>query len=529
MTRRSIGGGAALLLSLIVAIAGWSGLLPNGAPSGTSIARAAEPDILGSDGRYTILFLGSDKRCRAMGSPLGAERCSSLEEKAAAATTTTERNRYVWSRAADAALGVAANKAGTERTDVMTLLTVDPSTGEAAALSIPRDMEYLPLKPSLASTFCRPGSKTFNRKVNALFVYAQLCMAKTPSLDGWERSALAASKVKEELAWAFDIEIDDWVLVGFGTADIMGAKLDALAPGPTIVHLNDKSRFASCRSNTLRPWRGSTARYLDANMASNARYGDLLFLRPGSADRRTVKRGGKYVSISAWQFANCAEPQSESEKESGATKVPRTTSPHYVDGSCAESGATASGCAFDVPSNLWTGFGRARKYDGDTNRIRRHQRLLAGITLRVIEAGESVAAQLAALSSLRWYAWPKRNAAGAIVRWDASAPLVRGSITADKVAPIFRSVATAKERLQIGPDAAGGWRSLLLLGQRVTFGGRTCRVGGASRFSSGDLTPRLACTRAWIATAFGPVDAATIVATPTPDADGAPEDGEVIP
>ena len=67
MTHRSIGGGAALLLALIVAIAGWSGLLPSGA----SPVRAAEPNILGSDGRYTILFLGSDKRCRAMGSPLG--------------------------------------------------------------------------------------------------------------------------------------------------------------------------------------------------------------------------------------------------------------------------------------------------------------------------------------------------------------------------------------------------------------------------------------------------------------------------
>ena len=42
----------------------------------------------------------------------------------------------------------------------------------------------------------------------------------------------------------------------------------------------------------------------------------------------------------------------------------------------------------------------------------------------------------------------------------------------------------------------------------VTVGERTCRVAGASRFSTGDLTPRLACTRAWIATGFGPVDLA---------------------
>ena len=504
MTRRSFGGAVALLLALIVGLAGWSGLLPSGGLlAEPPAARAAEPDILGSDGRYTVLFLGSDKRCRAMGSPLGAERCDSLEEKAAAATSEAERNRYIWSRAADAAVGVAANKAGTERTDVMTLLTVNPATGDAAALSIPRDMTYFPLKPTLAATFCRPGRKTFDAKVNALFVYAQLCMAKTPSLDGWERSSLAAAKVKEELAWAFGIEIDDWVLVGFGTADIMGAKLDALAPGPTIVRLNDKSRFASCRENVLRPWKGSSARYLDANMASNARYGDLLFLRPGTLDRRTVKSGGKYVSISAWQYANCAEPGSALPSTSTAA---RTASPNYVAGSCAESGTSASGCAFDVSSDLWVGFGRARKYDGDTSRIRRHQRLLAGITLRVIGAGESVASQLAALSSLRWYSWPKRNAAGTIVRWDASAPLVRGTITADKVAPIFRAVATARAQLEIGPDAAGGWRSLLLLGQSVTFTGRTCRIGGASRFSTGDLTARLACTRAWVATAFGPVD-----------------------
>ena len=504
MTGRSLSGAVALLLALATGLAGWSGLIP--APSA---ARAAEPSIVGSDGRYTILFLGSDKRCRAMGSPLGAERCDSLEERAAAATTEAERNRYMWSRAADAAVGVSSNKAGTERTDVMTLLTVNPATGEASALSIPRDMEFFPLKPSLASTFCRPGRKTFNAKVNALFVYAQLCMAKTPTLDGWERSSLAASKVKEELAWALDIEIDDWVLVGFGTADIMGARLDALAPGPTIVRLNDKSRFASCRENALRPWKGSGARYLDVNMASNARYGDLLFLRPGALDRRTIRSGGKYVAISAWQFANCAEPSAaDATSADGARLTPRTTSPHYIAGSCAESGPTATGCAFDVPSNLWVGFGRARKYDGDTNRIRRHQRLLAGITLRVIGAGESIATQLAALSSLRWYSWPRRNAAGTIVRWDASAPLVRGSITAEKVGPIFRAVATAKARLEIGPDAPGGWSSYLLLGQSVTVGERTCRVAGASRFSTGDLTPRLACTRAWIATGFGPVDLA---------------------
>ena len=60
-----------------------------------------------------------------------------------------------------------------------------------------------------------------------------------------------------------------------------------------------------------------------------------------------------------------------------------------------------------------------------------------------------------------------------------------------------------------------------LMGKNITLvggigDGQTCKVAGASRFSNGDLTPRLACTRAWIATAFGPIDAA-------------PEDAEVTP
>ena len=108
-------------------------------------------ELLGDDGRYTILFLGSDKRCRKLGSPLGAERCSSLESKVSAASVEGAAARdlypYIWSNVADVALDQARNRAGTERTDTMTLLTVDPGTGEAAALSIPRDMERFPLKP----------------------------------------------------------------------------------------------------------------------------------------------------------------------------------------------------------------------------------------------------------------------------------------------------------------------------------------------------------------------------------------------
>lgn len=496
---------ALALLAGIVAVTGtWAGLGPIGRP--TMAARAVEAiqesaplddSLLGSDGRYTLLFLGSDKRCRRIHSPKGAERCSSLEPQVAAASAdgapASALYPYLWSPAADAALDAPHNSAGTERTDVMTLLTVNPATGEAAALSIPRDMENFPLKPSLAGSFCRPGRTRFNSKVNALFVYAQLCMKATPKLHAWERSALAAERVRENLAYAFDIEIDDWVLATFGAADILGARLDALAPGQTLVHLDDKSRFASCRTNRLRT--GSAMSYDDINIWSNAKYGDLLFLRPGSVDR--------FGRRSGWYHANCREPES--------LATVRTTSPHFIADSCSTTDASADGCIFDVPSGLWVGFSRARKYDGDTNRIRRAQRILSAITLRVIDAGEEVASALAALAPMRWYAWADRTASGAVRRWNAGPPLVRSSIAAADVATIFGYVATARDELAAGPDAPEGWRSMLLLGQRVTLpDGRTCRIATASLFGADTFRSRLACTRAWVAPAFG----ATEVAAP---------------
>jgi hypothetical protein len=491
----------ALLAAITLSTAVWAGVA---VPRTAAVVREAVTqevvptptagELLGDDGRYTILFLGSDKRCRKLGSPLGAERCSSLESKVSAASVEGAAARdlypYIWSNVADVALDQARNRAGTERTDTMTLLTVDPATGEAAALSIPRDMERFPLKPSLARDFCRPGSTRFNTKVNALYVYAQLCMKATPALRAWERSSRAAEKVRENLAYAFNIEIDDWVLATFGGADVLGAALDRLAPAPTLVHLDDKSRFAACRTNRLRI--GNEMGYIDRNLRSNAKYGDLLFLRPGSADRFGVR--------SAWAYANCREP--------GANSV-RMTSPYFVPDSCPVTGRSAEGCIFDVPSNLWTGFARARKYDGDTNRIRRAQRILSAITVRVIDAGAEVATQLATLAAMRWYAWADRNAAGVVRDWNLGPALVRGSISPDDVSEIFGYVATARAQLVAGPDNPAGWRPMLLLGQRVTLpSGASCRVAGASLFGGDNFSGRLACTRAWVGAAFGPVTAA---------------------
>jgi hypothetical protein len=491
----------ALLAAITLSTAVWAGVavprtaaVVREAVTQEVVTTATAGGLLGSDGRYTILFLGSDKRCRKLGSPLGAERCSSLESKVSAASVEGAAARdlypYIWSNVADVALDQARNRAGTERTDTMTLLTVDPATGEAAALSIPRDMERFPLKPSLARDFCRPGSTRFNTKVNALYVYAQLCMKATPALRAWERSSRAAEKVRENLAYAFNIEIDDWVLATFGGADVLGAALDRLAPAPTLVHLDDKSRFAACRTNRLRT--GNEMGYIDRNLRSNAKYGDLLFLRPGSADRFGVR--------SAWAYANCREPESN---------AVRTTSPFFIPDSCPATGRSAEGCIFDVPSNLWTGFARARKYDGDTNRIRRAQRILSAITVRVIDAGAEVATQLSTLAAMRWYAWADRNAAGVVRDWNLGPALVRGSINPDDVSEIFGYVATARAQLVAGPDDPAGWRPMLLLGQRVTLpSGASCRVAGASLFGGDNFSGRLACTRAWVGAAFGPVTAA---------------------
>jgi hypothetical protein len=492
-----------LLAAITLSTAAWAGA---GVPRAAAVTReavaqesfttAAAADLLGSDGRYTILFLGSDKRCRKLGSPLGAERCSSLESKVSAASAEgsplSALYPYIWSRAADAKLNKKGpfNRAGTERTDTMTLLTVDPATGEAAALSIPRDMENFPLKRSLARDFCRPGQERFNSKVNALYVYAQLCMKKTPDLRAWERSSLAAEKVRENIADAFKIEIDDWVLATFGGADILGAALDRLAPAPTLVHLDDKSRFAACRTHRLRTGNKSS---IDRSLRSNAKYGDLLFLRPGSADKR-----GNSI---AWAYANCREPRT--------SKAVRTTSPYFVPGSCPGTGKSAEGCIFDIPSNLWTGFARARKYDGDTNRIRRAQRILSAITVRVIDAGAEVASQLATLAAMRWYAWADRTAGGRVKSWNLGPALVRGSISPADVSEIFGYVATARPQLVAGPDDPAGWRPMLLLGQQVTLrSGKSCRVAGTSLFGGDNFKARLDCTRAWVKGSFGPVSPA---------------------
>jgi hypothetical protein len=476
-TARPYALAVALLATIFAITVVWASAAPGP-------VAATPTNILGTDGRYTILFLGSDKRCAK---PVGkrtvrSERC---------VEGTPGATEWTWSAANDAAAKVPNDELGSERTDVIMLLTVDPFSGQTAAYSIPRDLYGFPLKPSLAKSFCRAGSKSFTDKINAMIVRAQQCARSNMTASqksawdkkrAWERSITATNLMAENIAWGLGIEIDDWTLSTFGTSDIMGAMLDRLDPAETIVQLNDKTRFASCRADILRKINGSGARRTDHDLSTNATFGDLLFLRPGSVDNYPNSK------VNGWSYANCKEPSTK--------KTVRTTSPYFIEGSCSTtiplSAATSESCSFQVPTNLWTSFGRARKYDDVGPRSLRHQRLVAGITLRVLDAGSFRAAALASIMDLRWY--------------KKGPPLVRGTITTADVSAIFRVIAFARPALTLGPDVVGGWKSLMMAGG--TDSSNKCALAGAKMQFA--LTPAkfaatVSCTKAWLAPYFGPV------------------------
>ena len=480
-TARPYALAVALLATIFTATVIWASTPP-------SPAAATPTNILGTDGRYTLLFLGSDKRCAGPLKDKTAERCG---KGTTSATDWTWPTTYAWSPTNDKTAGVPRDQLGSERTDVIMLLTVDPFSGQTAAYSIPRDLYGFPLKPALAKSFCRAGSKIFTDKINAMIVRAQQCARSNMTASqrtawdkklAWERSIVAADLMTQNIAWGLGIEIDDLTLTTFGTSDIMGVMLDQTAPADTIVQLDERTRFAACRTDAIRKIKGSGSSYLDRMLASNAMYGDLLFLRPGRADNYPSSK------VIGWSYANCKEPST--------TKTIRTTSPYFVEGSCditiPLSAATKESCSFRVPSSLWTGFGRSRKYDDVGPRALRHPRLVAGITLRVLEAGRYTAAALASLMDLRWY--PK------------GPPLVRGTITTANVEAIFNVIAFAQPALELGPDVSGGWKSLLMTGG--TDSAKKCALAGAKmRFAptSAKLASTISCTKAWLAPYFGPV------------------------
>ena len=122
----------------------------------------------------------------------------------------------------------------------------------------------------------------------------------------------------------------------------------------------------------------------------------------------------------------------------------------------------------------------------------RHPRIIAGITVRVLDAGPFRAAALASIMDLRWY--------------KKGPPLVRGTITPANVNAIFNVIEFAKPALLLGPDVAGGWKSLLMSGG--TYGAKKCALAGANtRFAptAAKLAATMSCTKAWLAPHFGPV------------------------
>ena len=124
---------------------------PSVGPSGSasappSLANVADP-LLGTDGRLTVLLLGSDYRPAHPGN----------------------------------------------RTDAMMVVSVDPTTGRSAAFSVPRDIVDFPL----------PGRGSYAPRVNGLYQYLQ------------SRTNRGAANTMAAFERAFDIEIDNYVFIGF--------------------------------------------------------------------------------------------------------------------------------------------------------------------------------------------------------------------------------------------------------------------------------------------------------------------------
>lgn len=115
-------------------------------PSPTPGPPTADP-LLGTDGRLTVLLLGSDYRPAHPGN----------------------------------------------RTDAIIVVSVDPTTGEAAGFSVPRDTSGFPLG----------GGARYGPKVNGLYAHLQ------------SRTGNGGLAMRKSFAAAFNIEIDGYVFIGF--------------------------------------------------------------------------------------------------------------------------------------------------------------------------------------------------------------------------------------------------------------------------------------------------------------------------
>ena len=130
----------------------------NQARQATTRPRPGLPVKLGRDGRLTVLLLGSDWR----------------------------------------------PDAGGERLDVLMVATIDPTTGEAAVVSIPRDMSGIPLAD---------GGNSGGTRVNSIY-YLRYRDPMLPH-EGLDRDGL--KRFSKDIGTFLGTEIDYWALTRFGT------------------------------------------------------------------------------------------------------------------------------------------------------------------------------------------------------------------------------------------------------------------------------------------------------------------------
>jgi anionic cell wall polymer biosynthesis LytR-Cps2A-Psr (LCP) family protein len=124
----------------------------------TTRPRSGLPVQLGRDGRLTVLLIGSDWR----------------------------------------------PDAGGERLDVLMVATIDPTTGDAAVVSIPRDMSGIPLAG---------GGNSGGTRVNAIYYLRY----RDPSLPHPALDRDGLKKFSRDIATLLGTEIDYWALTRFGT------------------------------------------------------------------------------------------------------------------------------------------------------------------------------------------------------------------------------------------------------------------------------------------------------------------------
>lgn len=128
-------------------------------PTPTPAPPTADP-LLGTDGRLTVLLLGTDYRPARPGN----------------------------------------------RTDAIMIVSVDPTTGEAAGVSIPRDTTAFPLG----------NGKAYGAKINALYAHLQ------------STTGNGGPAMRKVMADAFDIEIDGYVFIGFQGVKEMVSAVDGV-------------------------------------------------------------------------------------------------------------------------------------------------------------------------------------------------------------------------------------------------------------------------------------------------------------